>query len=262
MIGIVLIFRDISERYASEQALMRTEKLASAGRLSAAIAHEVNNPLEGLVNLVYLARGEHDPEKIRKYLGEAERELQRIAHITRQSLGFYRENSFAGLFRPDVVTREVFEFYASRAAVSGIALQVKICTERQAFGNPGELRQVLSNLLANSLDACRAGDSICVRVRAASSPTTLAHAGVRITLADTGCGIPEKNRSRIFDPFFTTKKDIGTGLGLWVSRELIEKQGGRLVVRSRVSGDHTGNSVLPFSSGIICQCRWAMTRGR
>ncbi len=249
MIGIVLIFRDISERYASEQALMRTEKLASAGRLAAAIAHEVNNPLEGLVNLVYLARAEHDTEKIRGYLGEADRELQRIAHITRQSLGFYRENSSAGLFRPDVVTREVFEFYASRAAISKVALRVNIKTERQAFGNPGELRQVLSNLLANSLDACREGDSICVRVRDAVSPAEQAYAGVRISLVDTGCGIPAENLARVFEPFFTTKKDIGTGLGLWVSRELIEKQGGRLTVRSRVDGARTGTVFSVFLPG-------------
>jgi PAS domain S-box-containing protein len=249
MIGIVLIFRDISERHASEQALMRTEKLASAGRLAAAIAHEVNNPLEGLVNLVYLARAERDSEKIRGYLGEAERELQRIAHITRQSLGFYRENSSAGLFRPDVVTREVFEFYSSRAAIAKVALRVNIKTERQAFGNPGELRQVLSNLLTNSLDACEEGDFICVKVREAVSPASH-QAGVRISLADTGCGIPEENLKRVFEPFFTTKKDIGTGLGLWVSRELIEKQGGRVAVRSRVNGAHTGTVFSLFLPGL------------
>jgi PAS domain S-box-containing protein len=242
MIGIVLVFRDISERYAAEQSLIRAEKLASAGRLAAAIAHEVNNPLEGLVNLIYLARGEEDVSKIRRHLAEADRELQRIAHITRQSLGFYRENSSAGLFRPDVVVREVFDFYSFRAAHIHVNLNVNIKTEQKAWGNPGELRQVLSNLLANSLDACTAGDAICVRVRQALD-------GVRIVVADTGCGVHPENLDRIFEPFFTTKKDTGTGLGLWVSRELIEKHGGRLAVRSSVGGRRTGTVFSLFLLG-------------
>jgi PAS domain S-box-containing protein len=249
MIGIVLVFRDISSRQASEAALMRAEKLASAGRLAAAIAHEINNPLEGLVNLIYLARGEEDIQKIRRHLTEADRELQRIAHITRQSLGFYRETASAGLFRPDVVTREVFDFYSSRAATSRVSFHVKIETEQKAFGNPGELRQVLSNLLANSLDACVEGNAICVRVRAARDSRDLALRGVRIVVADSGCGIPPENLDRIFEPFFTTKKDTGTGLGLWVSRELIEKHGGGLNVRSRVTGHRSGTVFTLFLPG-------------
>ena len=244
MIGIVLVFRDITERHAAELALMRAEKLAAAGRLAAAIAHEVNNPLEGLVNLIYLARGEQTIEKIRRHLAEADRELQRIAHITRQSLGFYREPSSAGLFRPDVVAREVFEFYSSRAASARVSLHVKLNTEQQVFGNSGELRQVLSNLLANSLDACREGDAVCVRVRAGGRVS--AGAGVRITLADSGSGIRPENLKRIFEPFYTTKKDTGTGLGLWVSRELIEKCGGRLNVRSSVAEGHSGTVFTIF----------------
>jgi PAS domain S-box-containing protein len=249
MIGIVLVFRDISERYASEVALMRAEKLASAGRLAASIAHEVNNPLEGLVNLIYLARGEEDISKIRRHLAEADRELQRIAHITRQSLGFYRENSSASLFRPDVVVREAFDFYSFRAAHAQVTLHVNIETEQNAWGNPGELRQVISNLLANSLDACATGHAICVRVSAARSPRDPAVHGVRIVVADTGCGISPENRKRIFEPFFTTKKDTGTGLGLWVSRELIEKHGGRLGVRSSTTGPRTGTVFSLFLPG-------------
>jgi PAS domain S-box-containing protein len=249
MIGIVLVFRDVSERYTSEQALMRAEKLASAGRLAAAIAHEVNNPLEGLVNLVYLARGEEDLGKIRSRLLDADRELQRIAHITRQSLGFYRETSAASLFRPDVVIREVFDFYSFRAAQGRISLHVKVKTEQKAWGNAGEFRQVVSNLLANSLDACQAGDAVCVRVRAARSWRDLALDGIRVSVADTGCGIGSEILNRIFEPFFTTKKDTGTGLGLWVSRELIEKHGGYLDVRSATTGRRTGTVFTMFLPG-------------
>ena len=251
MIGIVLIFRDISERYTSEQALMRAEKLASAGRLAAAIAHEVNNPLEGLVNLIYLARGEEDMQKIRRHLTEADRELQRIAHITRQSLGFYRESASASLFRPDLVIREVFDFYSFRASQARVSLHVNIKTEQKAWGSAGELRQVISNLLANSLDACSAGNEICVRVRASRNPRDLALTGVRIVVADTGCGIGPENLDNIFEPFFTTKKDTGTGLGLWVSRELIEKYGGHLGVRSSTSGRRTGTVFSLFQPGAV-----------
>jgi signal transduction histidine kinase len=246
MIGIVLVFRDVSEKYASELALMRTEKLASAGRLAAAIAHEVNNPLEGLVNLIYLARREENIQNIRQHLTEADRELQRIAHITRQSLGFYRENSSADLFRPDVVIREVFEFYSFRANNARIRLHVNIQTEQKAFGNAGELRQVISNLLANSLDACNAGDAICVRVRSSVNLRDGSLPGVRIVVGDTGCGISPANLKSIFEPFFTTKKDTGTGLGLWVSRELIEKHGGRLSVRSSIAASRSGTVFSVF----------------
>jgi len=249
MIGIVLVFRDVSERYASERALMRAEKLASAGRLAAAIAHEVNNPLEGLVNLVYLARGEQDLGKVRSHLLNADRELQRIAHITRQTLGFYRETAAASLFRPDTVIREVFDFYSFRAAQARIRLHVNIKTEQKAWGNAGEFRQVISNLLANSLDACQAGDAVCIRVRAAHSRRDLTLEGTRISVADTGCGIGPENLSRIFEPFFTTKKDTGTGLGLWVSRELIEKHGGYLDVRSATTGRRTGTVFTMFLPG-------------
>ena len=249
MIGIVLVFRDISERYASERALMRAEKLASAGRLAAAIAHEVNNPLEGLVNLIYLARSEEDIGKIRRHLAEADRELQRIAHITRQSLGFYRENSSASLFRPDVVIREVFDFYSFRAAQARVSLHVNIKTEQKAWGNPGELRQVISNLLANSLDAC-AVRRCNLRPGARCPQPTRSRSGRRaIVVADTGCGIVQENLNRIFEPFFTTKKDTGTGLGLWVSRELIEKHGGHLGVRSSAAGRRTGTVFSLFLPG-------------
>ena len=214
MIGIVLVFRDVSERYTSEQALMRAEKLASAGRLAAAIAHEVNNPLEGLVNLVYLARGEEDLGKVRSHLLDADRELQRIAHITRQSLGFYRETSAASLFRPDVVIREVFDFYSFRAAQARISLHVNIKTEQKAWGNAGEFRQVISNLLANSLDACQAGDAVCVRVRAGSQPTRSRPRGD----AHIGGGHGLRHRRRKPRPYLRTllhhQKGHGYGLGL------------------------------------------------
>ncbi len=235
MIGVVLIFRDITERRMSEGALMRAEKLAAAGRLAASVAHEVNNPLEGLTNLVYIARRSDELDEIRHLLFQAENELSRIAHITRQSLGFYRETSIATHFSPAAVVREVSDFYAGRAAVLGVNLLVNTTTEREVLGAAGELRQVLSNLLANGLDACSKGDTIRLEANSATDPRDPTRLGVRISVADTGLGIAPEHIDNIFEPFFTTKKDTGTGLGLWVSRELVEKHGGRLRVRSRNS---------------------------
>ena len=235
MIGVVLVFRDITERRMSEGALMRAEKLAAAGRFAASVAHEVNNPLEGLTNLVYIALRSNELGEIRHLLAQAESELGRIAHITRQSLGFYRETSTPAHFKPATIVREVTDFYTSRAISLGVSFIVNAKTEREVLGSAGELRQILSNLLANSLDACASGATIRIEANSAIDPRDLSRPGVRITIADTGFGIPAKHLESIFEPFFTTKKDTGTGLGLWVSRELVEKHGGSLRVRSRTS---------------------------
>jgi PAS domain S-box-containing protein len=240
MIGIVLVFRDITDRRISEGALMRAEKLAAAGRLAASVAHEVNNPLEGLTNIVFIALRSNDINEIHYLLAQAESELGRIAHITRQSLGFYRETTTPAHFKPATIVREVTEFYTSRAVSLGVSFIVKAKTEREVLGSAGELRQILSNLLANSLDACVRGSTIRVEASPALDPRDLSRRGVRITIADTGFGIPAEHLESIFEPFFTTKKDTGTGLGLWVSRELVEKHGGTLRVRSRTSDPLSG----------------------
>jgi PAS domain S-box-containing protein len=253
MIGVVLVFRDITERRMSEGALMRAEKLAAAGRLAASVAHEVNNPLEGLTNLVYIARRSDQLDEIRQLLAQAEDELNRIAHITRQSLGFYRETNTPAHFMPATIVREVTAFYTSRAASLGVSFIVNAETDREVLGSAGELRQILSNLLSNSLDACASGSTIRIEASSAIDPRDFSRAGVRITIADTGLGIPPEHLESIFEPFFTTKKDTGTGLGLWVSRELVEKHGGSLRVRSRTSDPFCGtvfSIFLPKQGGV------------
>jgi len=231
---------DITERRMSEGALMRAEKLAAAGRLAASVAHEVNNPLEGLTNLVYIARRSDEMDEVRQLLLQAEGELGRIAHITRQSLGFYREPSMPAHFKPATIVHEVSSFYATRAAMLGVTLTVNAATDREVLGAAGELRQILSNLIANSLDACAKGASIRIETHSAIDPRNPLRAGVRITIADTGTGIAPEHLKSIFEPFFTTKLDTGTGLGLWVSRELVEKHGGSLRVRSSTANSRCG----------------------
>jgi PAS domain S-box-containing protein len=240
MIGIVLVFRDITDRRLSEGALMRAEKLATAGRMAASVAHEVNNPLEGLTNLIYIARHSDEMDEVRRLLGQAEAELSRIAHITRQSLGFYRETSTPAHFKPAAIVREVTDFYAARALALGVLLAVTTNTEQEVLGIAGEIRQILSNLIANSLDACSRGATIRIAANTSTDPRDPSRGGVRITVADTGCGIHQDHIGSIFEPFFTTKKDTGTGLGLWVSRELVEKHGGTLRVRSNTTGPRPG----------------------
>jgi len=253
LIGIVLVFRDITERRMSEGALMRAEKLAAAGRLAASVAHEVNNPLEGLTNLIYIALRSNNIDEIRHLLLQAENELGRIAHITRQSLGFYRETSTSAHFKPATIVREVADFYTSRATSLGVSFIVNARTEREVLGSAGELRQILSNLLANSLDACTSGSTIRIVASSAIDPRDLSCPGVRITVVDTGFGIPANHLESIFEPFFTTKKDTGTGLGLWVSRELVQKHGGSLRVRSRTTNPLSGtvfSIFLPNRGGL------------
>lgn len=246
LIGVVIVFRDITERKLSIAALMRAEKLAAAGRLAASVAHEVNNPLEGLTNLVYIAHSSDDLSDVRQLLTQAEQELGRIAHITRQSLGFYREVSAETCYQPATVVREAAEFYRPRAASMGISIDIDCDASVEVIGVAGEIRQVISNLLANSLDACAAGSRIRVRARSSTDPRDCKVHGIRISIADSGSGISPKHLTAIFEPFFTTKKDTGTGLGLWVSRQLVEKNGGTLTVRSHVGGDRSGTTFSIF----------------
>jgi PAS domain S-box-containing protein len=261
MIGIVLVFRDITDRRLSEGALMRAEKLATAGRMAASVAHEVNNPLEGLTNLIYIARNSNETDEIRQLLTQAEAELGRIAHITRQSLGFYRETSTPAHFKPATIVREVTDFYASRALSQGVAFIVNTSTQMEVLGIAGEIRQILSNLLANSLDACGKGATIRVEANPSADPRNPSRSGVRITVADTGCGIHNDHIESIFEPFFTTKKDTGTGLGLWVSRELVEKHGGTLRVRSTTLGPRPGTvfSIFLPEQGIASRGHQSLT---
>src|SRR6202048_1585681 len=184
---------------------------------------------------------------------QAQTERGPLAHITRQSLGFYRETSTPAHFKPATIVREVTDFYASRAMSLGVSFIVNAKTEREVLGSAGELRQILSNLLANSLDACTSGSTIRIEASSALDPRDLSRPGVRITIADTGFGIPANHLESIFEPFFTTKKDTGTGLGLWVSRELVQKHGGRLRVRSRTPDPLSGtvfSIFLPNRGGL------------
>jgi PAS domain S-box-containing protein len=230
--GIIIFSEDITQRKQTELALLRSEKLASVGRMAAVIAHEINNPLAATMNAVYLALNMKNlPTEARRYLEMADAELKRIAHITRQSLGFYRESNAPARMTVQSVLNSAVDLLSSRIKAKHAAIERQWEEDVEITAVAGELRQVFSNLLANSLDALDDHGTVKLRV---SSGTGLkgGQRCVRVTIADNGKGIAANLRPHIFEPFFTTKGTIGTGLGLWVTKEIIDKHGGTIQVRS------------------------------
>jgi PAS domain S-box-containing protein len=237
IVGASAIARDISAEKQSEEAIRRSEKLATAGRLAASIAHEINNPLEAVVNLLYLAR--HDSSHADEYLTLAEKEVGRVAQLAQQTLGFVRDTNSPDSMDPAAIMDEILQLYSRKLESRNIFVIRRYRNSSQISGYSGELRQLLANLLVNAADAMADGGFLRVRV-AAGHNWSNGREGVRITVADNGSGIPRNNLRQIFEPFYTTKKETGTGLGLWVSRGIVQKHGGSIRVRSRADGGSTG----------------------
>ncbi len=245
VIGAAKIARDITERKKTEQALRTTERLASVGRLAATVAHEINNPLEAVTNFIYLAKQGDVSADVREYLAGAEEELERVAHLTKQTLGFYRDTRGATSTSVGSLMTPLVSVFSSRARNKAIEIRPEIRQHPEIIAVPGEIRQLLSNLLGNSIDAVNgSGGLIRIRVSAARDFGQEGRSGVRLTVADSGYGIPPDIRLRLFEPFFTTKKEVGTGLGLWVCKSIVEKQGGTIRVKSSV---RPGRSWTAFS---------------
>jgi signal transduction histidine kinase len=217
-----------TERTKAIAVMQQSEKLAVAGRLASTVAHEINNPLEAIVNLVYLLR--LDPSlsaEAREYVKIMEQELARVSHMTRRTLGFYRETSSAIAVSLNDVVREITDIYGALAERRGINLRLALGADFRVRTVPTELRQILLNILINALEA-------------SPSTTGIVTVGTRaedgfgvIEVEDNGDGIPADLQQKIFTPFFTTKQDTGTGIGLWVSRQLAEKSAGDLQFESQ-----------------------------
>ena len=231
----------------AEEALIGSEKLASAGRMAAVLAHEINNPLAAVMNLLFLAQTSTDtPGPVRQYLEMADGELKRIAHITRQTLGFYREPTAPTTFRAVTLIDSVIDLLQAKIISTQVTVQKECDDLLEITASFGELRQVISNLMLNSLDALGEGGRVTLRASTSQDPLN-GSARIRITLADSGQGIDAAVLPNIFEPFFTTKGSIGNGLGLWVCKQIIEKHSGTIKVRSRISAGHgsTFSMVLP-----------------
>lgn len=232
IIGSAKIVRDITQQKKMEAALHMSERLASVGRLAATVAHEINNPLEAVTNFIYLANQQPGlSEKLKRYLSSADEELRRVAHIARQTLGFYRGTSRPTTLQVGDLIESVLALYERRCRYKSLTVEQKIQPNLTLFTLEGELKQVLSNLIANAIDASRMRGRILIRARA-SEDFHSGRQGIRITIADNGVGIPAKHKDKVFLPFFTGKKEVGTGLGLWITKDLLEKEGGYIRFRS------------------------------
>jgi len=231
--------RDQMEQYArAQEALRRSEKLAVTGRLAASIAHEINNPLEAVTNLLYLIRTS-DFGQAHKYLEQADQELARVAEITRQTLRFYREPNHPVDTEVANVLHSVLVLYNSRLMAANVTVQLEAHDNAaMILASPGELRQVIANIVGNAIDAMRRGGRL--RIRTSVQRSGGAEDRVRLTIADTGSGIPASLLPAIFEPFVTTKGETGTGLGLWVTGEIIRRNRWTVRVRSRCGPRKSG----------------------
>lgn len=231
---VVMLQTDVSEkieaekkRLATEASLRRTEKLATAGRLAATVAHEINNPLEAITNILFILRSDSRiPKEFEEYLVTADIELRRVAHIARQTLGFYRENVLPEWADVNLLVEDILSIYRKRFEAREISLSRALGSETKAYIMVGEIKQVIANLVSNAIDACSERGEIAVRVLSNGTQ-------IRIEVEDDGHGIDADHLPHIFEPFFSTKKDVGTGLGLWVSKEIVDRHRGRIEVETR-----------------------------
>ncbi|SEB46585.1 sensor histidine kinase [Terriglobus roseus] len=226
-----VIASEVTQRVQAEESMRRSEKQAAAGRLAASIAHEINNPLEAVSNLLYLIRsGGTSSPQVQEYAAMAQQELSRVGEITQQTLRFYRQPSHPADVRIVDILRSVLVLHNGRMQSPRIDVRLRFADNLVLFGYAGELRQLFANLIGNAIDAMPNGGTLHLRARLAWVD---GRRGVRITVADNGVGMSESVRERIFQPFFTTKEHSGTGLGLWASEEILDRHHACALVRSR-----------------------------
>ena len=242
LVAFSAIIRDITAQKLSERALLQNEKLASVGRLASSIAHEINNPLEAITNLLYILQSRpFDPESL-ELVTMAQEELARVSQIATQTLRFYKQSSNRTFLNLESLTDSVFALYRSRFTSAGVTARNESKRASDLLCFEGELRQVMVNLVANAYDAMKTGGRLTVRCKDATIwPAAIR--GVRITVADTGCGMDATTLRRVFEPFFTTKGIGGTGLGLWITLDLVKKNDGRIRIRSSKKPERSGTTV-------------------
>ena len=242
VIGASKILRDISARKRMERSLLQAEKIAATGRMAATIAHEINNPLEAVMNLLFLLRPKITDEEGINYLTTAESELGRVSHIAKQTLGYYREHAAASLAALAEIAEHAITIYEPRCTAAGITIEKSLSSSRKVVLRRGEMMQVISNLIANAIYAIPDGGTLSISV----SDTTTPADGVAMKIADNGDGIAPDILPKVFDAFFTTRATVGTGIGLFIAKNFVEGHGGQISIESHTQPEKHGTTVRIF----------------
>jgi PAS domain S-box-containing protein len=242
VIGASKILRDVSSRKRMEQSLLQAEKIAATGRMAATIAHEINNPLAAVMNLLYLLRAKITDDEGRDFLATAEDELGRVSHIAKQTLGYYREHAAASRASVSDIAQHALTIYEPRCTAAGITIRKSFAPSTKIVVRRGEMMQVVSNLIVNSIYAMPRGGTLSISVCDAPSVGS----GVVVTIEDDGMGIEAKDLPKVFDAFFTTRATVGTGIGLFVAKQFVEGHGGRISIESDSESEKRGTTVRVF----------------
>ena len=243
---------DVHDQKLAEDALRRTEKLNTAARFAASMAHEINNPLNSVMNSVYLALRDNDLNfETRELLTVAERELARTTHVVRQTLRFHRQTTAPSFVDLGEVMDTVLALFNLHIKPGSAQIETEYLTHQKLLCFSDEMRHVFGNLVSNSLDSMKSGGRLRVRVTPARSWDQSATPGIRVTVADTGTGIPLELRKRVFEPFVSSKDSMGTGLGLWVAEDIVKKHNGTIAFRTSIGPGRHGtvfSVFLPLTS--------------
>jgi PAS domain S-box-containing protein len=229
--NVVCICEDIDQRKNAERMLEQQEQMAAIGRLTSSIVHEINNPLEAVLNLLFLARHSADLGSAQRFLQDAEEELSRVSEITTHALQFHRQTSCAAAADVVEIMHSVLALFKGKFKTAGVNLLLKTDEKPELVCFAGEVRQVFVNLIANAVESMHEGGRLTIRVRPGTDWRT-GTGGVRITIADTGHGMSAETLSNMYRAFFTTKGSAGSGLGLWVTANIVRKHQGSIHVRS------------------------------
>jgi two-component system CheB/CheR fusion protein len=230
----------MTKRKKIEVALIQAEKLAIASRLAATIAHEINNPLEAITNLLYLASTGDDATASKSYAAQALEEVGRVSHITQQTLKFYRQSTAPSSVHVSEILDSLLVLYHGKLLANNISVHRQYREGPPILCLAGDLRQIFANIIANAVDAMKSGGSLTMRVSPSFDWRNKERLGIRTTIADSGTGMDTETLLKIYEPFFTTKNETGTGLGMWVSAQLVERLQGDLRVSSTTRPGRSG----------------------